>query len=68
MEDWDLVDLTKFLHLSMDTFMKCIVYKDMGVIALETEEWARGVEKFGLLNLLWVPHYHHAPINTTCIC
>ena len=23
----------------------------------------RGVEKYGLLNLLWVPHFHRAPIT-----
>lgn len=25
------------------------------------------VEKSGLFNLLWVPHYHRTPTNTICI-
>lgn len=34
-----------------------------GVVELEMHKWLQGVEKVGLLNLLWVPHYHHTPIN-----
>ena len=30
-------------------------------------EWIREANKSGLLNLLWVPHYHRSKINTTCI-
>jgi len=32
------------------------------IIALELRKWLRGVDKVGLLNLLWVPHYNHTPI------
>ena len=31
------------------------------------EEWVCFVEKLALLNLLWVPHYHHTHINTICV-
>ncbi len=34
-----------------------------GVIKLEPCKWLRGVEKLGLLNLLWMSHYHHAPMT-----
>lgn len=30
---------------------------------MEPHKWLRGVEKVGLLNLLWVPHYHCAPVT-----
>ena len=33
------------------------------VIELEPHKWLRGVEKAGLLNLLWVPHYHCTPVT-----
>ena len=31
--------------------------------ALEPRKWITGVDKAGLLNLLWVPHYNHTPIT-----
>jgi len=40
---------------------------ESGVTALETVEWICGVENSGLLNILWVPHYHRTPINTICV-
>jgi len=67
LEDWDLGDIEQFPHLAIDTFMKRVFYKESGVIVLELVEWIRRVNKVGLLNLLWVPHYHHAPINLTVI-
>jgi len=33
------------------------------VTTLELWKWLRRVEKAGLLNLLWVLHFHHAPIT-----
>ena len=36
-------------------------------LSLKLVEWIRGVNQLGLLNLLWVPHYHCSNINTTCI-
>jgi len=33
------------------------------IIELELHKWLHGVEKVGLLNLLWVPHFHCAPIT-----
>lgn len=29
---------------------------------MELRKWLKGVDKIGVLNLLWVPHYNHAPI------
>lgn len=34
---------------------------------LELGKWLRGVDKAGLLNLLWVPHYKHTPITVLVI-
>lgn len=34
---------------------------------MELVKWIHGVEKAGLLNLLWVSHYHRAPINLIVI-
>jgi len=34
-----------------------------GVIELEPRKWLHRVEKVGLFNLIWVPHYHRAPIT-----
>jgi len=33
----------------------------LGVAELEPRKWLRGAEKVGLLNLIWVQHFHHAP-------
>jgi len=68
MDDWDLADHTKLSHLATQKYMKRVYYEEIGVIALEIEEWVCGVEKSGFLNLLWVPHYHRTPINTIYIC
>jgi len=63
LEDWDLEDMERFPHLATDTFMKCVIYREFGVTALEPVKWIRGVNNARLLNLLWVSHYPHAPIN-----
>jgi len=60
-EDWDLADHEKFPHLEAKNLMK---KNTMGVVTtLEPWKWLCGVEMVGLLNLLWVPHFHHVPIN-----
>lgn len=45
-KDWDLVDSKKFPQLSEDQ--------------LRPRKWLFCVEKAGLFNLRWIPHYHHA--------
>lgn len=67
LEYWDFGDIEQFPHLAIDTFMKRVFYKEYGVTTLELLESLHGVNKVGLLNLLWVPHYHHTPINLTVI-
>jgi len=67
MEDWDLADHARFPHLETDKYMKHVYYVKSGVTTLGTVEWICSVENSGLLNLLWVPHYHHTPINTICV-
>lgn len=42
--------------------MRHIIDTTIGMTALESRRWIRGVDKEGLLNLLWVPHYNHTPI------
>lgn len=67
LEDWELVDAEQFPHLETNTFMTCVFSKYSGVIALEPRKWIRGVEKAGLLNMLWVLHYNCAPITLIVI-
>lgn len=67
MEDWDLVENERFPHLKTENYMKQVYYKESSVTALEPVEWIRGVNKSGLLNLLWEPHYHHSKRNIIII-
>lgn len=60
-EDWDSADREKFPHLESGNLMK--QNTTSVVITLEPQKWLRGVEKARLLNLLWVPHFHHTPIT-----
>lgn len=62
-EDWDLADHEKFPHLETMQLMKPKKNTMVGVIELEPQKWLCRVEKAGLLNLLWVPHYHRAPLT-----
>ena len=60
-EDWGLADHEKFPHLETGNLMK---QNTAGVVTtLEPQKWLRGVEKAKMLNLLWVSHFHHAPIT-----
>ncbi len=60
-EDWDLVEWEKFPHLETRNLMK---KSTEGVVTmLEPRKWLRGVVKVELLHLLWVLHFHHAPIT-----
>lgn len=59
-EDWDLVDSEKFPHLETSQLMK--QSKEGPVIALKPQKWLRSVEEAGLLHLIWIPHFHQAPI------
>lgn len=47
--------------------MKWVYYKESGVTVVEPVEWIHRVNQSRLLNLLWVPHYHHSNINLICI-
>lgn len=67
LEDLDLANLERFPHRATDTFMRRVFCKESGVTTLEPMEWICKVNKSGLLNLLWVPQYHRAPINLTVI-
>lgn len=37
--------------------------KDGSITTLKPQKWLRSVEEVGLLHLLWIPHYHRAPIT-----
>lgn len=63
LEDWDLADHERFPHLAIETYMERIYYKESSVTTLEHVEWIHEVNQSGLLNLLWVPHYHRSNIN-----
>lgn len=60
-EDWDLAECEKFLHLDIGNLMKQNTL--VALITLEPRKWSRGVEKAGLLHLLWIPHFHCAAIT-----
>lgn len=47
--------------------MHRIIDTNMGMTSLEPQKWLRGVEKTGLLTLLWVPHYNHTPVTILVI-
>jgi len=55
-EDWYLTDSEKFPHLETESLMKQSM--EGSVTTLEPRKWLRGVEKAGLLHLLWIPHFH----------
>jgi len=65
MEVLGLANHERFPHLAMENYMKRVYYKESSVILLEPVEWICGVNQSGLLNLLWVPHYHQSNINIT---
>lgn len=67
LEDWDLVDIERFPHLAKNQLMHFLFHKTIGVTALEPRRWLRGVDKAGLLNLLWVSHYNNVPITIVVI-
>lgn len=62
LEDQDLADTEKFLHLVREQIRHHIVHTTTRMNTLELQKWLRGVDKAGLLNLLWVSHYNHTPI------
>ena len=62
-EDWALADHEKFPHLETKNLMKPKKNSGARVTKLELQKWLHGVEKAGLLNLLWVPHFHRKPIT-----
>lgn len=62
-EDWDLVGHNKFPHLVTAKLMKPKKHTVMEVIELELRKWLHGVKMAGLLNLFWVPHYHHTLVT-----
>ncbi|MCY6488401.1 hypothetical protein, partial [Actinobacillus pleuropneumoniae] len=62
-EDWVLADHEKFPHLETAQLMKPKQNTMVGVTELELQKWLHKVEKARLLNLMWVPHFHHNPIT-----
>jgi len=62
LEDLDLADHEKFPHLVTKQLMRRIIDTTTGMTTLELWRWLRGVDKAGLLNMLWVPHYNRTPI------
>lgn len=62
-DDLDLTDHEKFPHLETMQLMKPKQNTVAGVNELEQRKWLRRVEKAGLLNLLWVSHFHRTLIK-----
>lgn len=67
LEDWDLANHQKFPYLMTEQLMHHIIDTTIGMTTLEPWKWLRGVDKVGLLNLLWVSHYSLAPITVLVI-
>lgn len=67
LEYWELAYHEKFPHPATEQLMCRIIDTTMGMTALEPWRWLKGVEKAGLLNLLWVPHYNCTPVTVLVI-
>ena len=67
LKDLELVDHEKFQHLVTEQLMHHIIDTNRGMTSLELWKWLRGVEKVGLLNLLWVPHYNFTHVTVLVI-
>ena len=67
LEDWDLADHEKFPHFVREQLMCHIIDTTTRMNALELQKWLKGVDKAGLLNLLWVSHYNRTPITVLVI-
>lgn len=63
LEDWNFADHEKFPCLATEKLMRHIIDTNMGMTALEPWRWLKGVEKAGLLNLLWVLHYNQTLVT-----
>lgn len=62
-EDWDLAHHEKFSRLEIKNLMKPNQNTVTRVTELKPPKWLCRVEKTRLLNLLWMSHFHHAPIT-----
>ena len=62
-EYWDLNDYEKFPHLETRNLMKPKQNTVVGVTEIQLRKWLNRVDKAGLLNFLWVPHFHRALIT-----
>jgi len=62
-EDLDLANHDKLAYLVTKHLMNPKKHTKARVIELEPHKWLHGVENAGLLNLLWVSHYHRTPVT-----
>lgn len=62
-----MADHEKFPHLAIEQLMHHTIDTTIGMTALVLRKWLRGVDKAGLLNLLWVLHYNLTPITVLVI-
>lgn len=63
LNDSDLTNHEKFSHLETEQQMHYIIDTTTEMTALELLRWLRGVDKAGLLNLLWVSHYNRTSVT-----
>lgn len=64
-EDWDHMDSENFPHIETTNLMKQSM--EGPTIMLVMQKWLHSVEKVRLLHLLWLPHFHRAPITILVI-
>ena len=55
--DHDTNDQGKFPQFTPGTYLHSVCYQETGATLLEVKQWAAGLDKAGLLNMLDVPHF-----------
>ena len=50
-------DLWKFLELAMDRYLTIVRETEDDPIHIAPMEWERGLDKYGLLSLMHMPHF-----------
>ena len=60
-------DLQKFPYLAMDKYLISIKDIEDGPTRLVLMEWERGLEKVGLLSLMYMPHFGHSMDVNACV-
>jgi hypothetical protein len=58
--DHDITDAQKFPELERDQYLCTTTVQETGEIVLEPQEWASGLDRVGILNVLDIPHFRRS--------